>query len=590
MASPGSTLWRRFLAVGGPFWQAHSAWRAFGVLLLLLTFILLLNGLNVVGNFLGGSFTTAVADREGHHALTFALLWAGVFGMLTVVAVFKAFTELRLCLWWRGWLTRHLFDRYLTGRAYHRLKGHATVDNPDQRITEDVRTFTEQTLAFLLIITNSVITLVLFAGILWAITPWLLLAAVLYAALGSITTIFLGRRLVKLDVQQYRKEADLRYDLIQVRTQAESIALLGGEHEETGRLGMRLGSVVDNMKGIIGLSRNIGFFTTGYEYLTQLIPLVVVAPLVISGEREVGILWQAQNAFLLVMGAFSIIVKEFQRISIFGAVIERLGAFLEALGGEPPRSGKGSLIVMEDASRVAFHEVTLLTPGEGRFLVKDLTAEVPLGQRLLILGPRGSGRTSLVRAAAGLWTSGEGRIIRPPLEQVLFMPQQPYLRQGSLRAQLHYATRKLDVSDQEILEALTAVGFGAVLERVGGLDAECDWSCVLSTGEQQLLAGAHLLLARPRFAFLDEPASALDEEKTHQLYGALARTSISYVTASSWAGLRAYHDQVIELRANGDWVFDAISAARPRRRRISSTALPHQDKTLKPLIKASGTS
>ena len=590
MVSPSRTLNRRFLAVAGPFWKAQARWRAIGILLLLLAFILLLNALNVVGNFLGGSFTTAAAEREGNQALTFAFLWAGVFGMLTVLAVFKAFTELRLCLWWRQWLTRHLFDRYLARRAYHHLKGHATVDNPDQRITEDVRTFTEQTLAFLLIITNSIITLVLFAGILWAITPWLLLAAVAYAGFGSITTIFLGRRLVKLDVQQYRKEADLRYDLIQVRTQAEAIALLGGEREEAGRLGMRLGSVVDNMKAIIGLSRNIGFFTTGYEYLTQLIPLVVVAPLVVSGEREVGILWQAQNAFLLVMGAFSLIVKEFQRISIFGAVIERLGVFLETLEGRPAGAEKKPIQIVEEESRVAFRELTLVTPGEGRLLVKDLTADVPAGQRLLVLGPRGSGRTSLLRAAAGLWTSGDGRIIRPPLEQVLFMPQQPYLRQGSLRAQLHYATRQLGISDQEMLEALTAVGFDGVLERVGGLDAECDWSSVLSIGEQQLLAGARLLLARPRFAFLDEPASGLDENRTHRLYGTLARTSISYVTASSWPGLRPYHDQVIELGANGDWAFDAISTARPKRRRKSGTALALHDRTLKPLMKAGGAS
>jgi putative ATP-binding cassette transporter len=575
--------------VGGPFWRSRVRWRAFGILLLLLTFILLLNGLNVVGNFLGGSFTTAVADQKAENALKFALIWAGVFGMLTIVAVFKAFTELRLCLWWRQWLTRHLFDRYLGGRAYHHLKGHAIVDNPDQRMSEDVRTFTEQTLAFLLILTNSIITLVLFAGILWAITPWLLLAAVLYAAFGSITTVFLGRRLVKLDVHQYRKEADLRYDLIQVRTQAESIALLRGEQEEKARLGYRLGSVVDNMKAIIGLSRNIGFFTVGYEYLTQLIPLVVVAPLVISGAREVGILWQAQNAFLLVMGAFSIIVKEFQRISIFGAVIERLGVFLEALATRP-EAAKRPIEVVEDESRVAFRELTLVTPGEGRLLIKDLSVDVPSGQRLLVLGPRGSGRTSLLRAAAGLWTSGQGRIIRPPLEHTVFLPQQPYLRHGSLRAQLHYGTRTPAILDQEMLEALTAVGFDAVLERVGGLDAECDWASVLSTGEQQLLAGARLLLARPRFAFLDEPASALDEGKTHQLYGALARTSISYVTAASWPGLRAYHDRVIELKADGDWTAEAVSFVRVNPRPTKPTAHPFEAMSLKPLMKTSGRS
>jgi putative ATP-binding cassette transporter len=260
------------VAIARPFFQSEARWRALGLLTLLFAFILCLNGLNVVCNFLGGSFMTAVEQRQSDQAISFTLLWAGVFGALTVVAVFKAFTKDRLRLGWRQWLTQHLFGRYLSGRAYYRMKGRASLDNPDQRITEDVRTFTEQSLAFLLIITGSTISLISFSGILWSITPWLLLAAVLYAAFGSFTTILLGRRLVKLDVQQYKKEADQRYDLIQVRTHAEAIALMSGEPEETGRLQRGLEAVVENLKGIIGLSRNIAFFTTGYDYLTQLIP------------------------------------------------------------------------------------------------------------------------------------------------------------------------------------------------------------------------------------------------------------------------------------------------------------------------------
>jgi putative ATP-binding cassette transporter len=548
-------------------------WRAIALLVLLLVFILGLNGLNVLGSFLCRDFTTAIENRKAERALTFALFWAGIFGLLTVVAVFKAFTEERLRLCWRQWLTRHLFDRYLTTRAYHRLKGQATIDNPDQRITEDVRTFTEQTLAIGLILTNSTITLLSFAGILWSITPWLLVAAVGYAVFGSFTTVLLGKRLVKLDVQQYRKEADLRYDLIQVRTQAESIALLGGEREEELRLGNRLGSVVDNMKGIIGLSRNIGFFTTGFDYLTQLIPLAIVAPLVISRKLEFGMLLQAQIAFLLVMGAFSIIVKEFQRISTFGAVIERLGVFCEAIDGDHPEapgsdpasspaaafgSGKSPIEIVEDESRIAFENLTLVTPGEGRLLVKDLSLEMPLGERLLILGARGTGRSSIVRAAAGLWTAGQGRIIRPPLDQVFFLPQQPYLRPGPLRAQLLYGTRREKLLDSQLLAALAQVGFEEILERVGGLDTEADWPSVLSAGEQQILAAARLLLANPRFAFLDEATSALGEEKAHRLYAALARTSISYLSVASWPGLRAYHGQVVKLGEGGQWSTEPV--------------------------------
>jgi putative ATP-binding cassette transporter len=553
MPPPRGALRSRFWAIARPFFQSEAGWGARLLLLLLLGFILCLNGLNVVASYMCGGFMTAVEQRQSQQAVTFALLWAGLFVALTVVAVFKAFTEDRLRLWWRTWLTQHLFRRYLAHRAYYRMKGRADVDNPDQRITEDVRTFTEQGLAFLLIFTNSTITLLSFSGVLWSITPWLLLAAVLYTVFGSVMTIFLGRKLVKLDSGQFKREADLRYDLMQVRAQAEPIALLAGERDEDERLRRRLADVVANMKGIIGLSRNISFFTTGYDYLIQLLPLLIVAPLYIAGRAEFGMLAQAQIAFMAVMGAFSVIVKEFQRISTFGAVTERLGAFWEVLDDEAPAERKSPIETVEDPALLAFEGLTLVTPRDGRLLVKDLSVTVPRGRRLLITGPSGSGRTCLLRAIAGLWTSGQGRITRPPLEDVLFLPQQPYLRGGTLREQLLYGNRRAGVTGERILTVLRHVGFEAVLERVGGLDAERDWPNTLSLGEQQQVAFARLLLARPRFAFLDEATSALDEPTARRLYEALAATPITYVSVAGDPGLADYHDTVLELGPNGTW-------------------------------------
>jgi putative ATP-binding cassette transporter len=553
MPTARGSLRSRFFAVVKLFFQSEVRWRAFGMLALLLAFILCVNGLNVLGSFTCGDFMTAVEQREANRALTFALLWGGVFVVLTVVAVFKAFTEDRLRLWWREWLTRHLFKRYLASRTYYRLNGRQDVDNPDQRISEDVRIFTEQTLAIGLIITMSTITLISFAGVLWAITPWLLLAAVGYTAFGSITTVCLGRRLMKLDVKQFKKEADLRYDLIQVRTHAEQVALLGGEPVEAGWLQRGLDLVVQNMKGIIGLSRNINFFTTGFDYLTQLIPLVIVAPLYIRGEAEFGKLAQAQIAFLQVMGAFSLIVREFQRISTFGAVTERLGTFWEVLEEAASAPSKAAIETVEDRSRIAFEGLTLVTPRDGRLLVKELSVEVPRGRRLLILGPSGTGRTCLLRTAAGLWTSGQGRVIRPPLDEVMFLPQKPYLRIGRLREQLLYGTGKRKLSEERIREVLQQVGFKEALERVGGLDAEADWPNTLSLGEQQQVALARLLLAGRRFAFLDEATTALDPEAARRVYALLAETAITYVSVANDPGLREYHDQVLELGTDGVW-------------------------------------
>jgi putative ATP-binding cassette transporter len=557
------SLRARFLAVARPFFHSENRWRATAVLVLLLTFILGIAGLNIVANGLSGRFVDSVEGRDSDWAVRFALLWAGVFVCLTVTAVFKAFTEERFRLWWRSWLTRHLFERYLAGRAYYRMKGRTDVDNPDQRITEDVRTFTEQSLAMGLILTQSAVNLVCFSGVLWSVTPWLVLAAVLYTVFGSAMTIFLGHKLMKLDVKQYKKEADLRYDLIQVRAHAEQISLLGGEAEEAGWLRRGLGAVVENMKCIIGLSRNINFFTTGFDYLVQLIPLAIVAPFVIRGEAGVGDMWKAQSAFAFVVASFSVIVKEFQRISTFGAVTERLGTFCEVLDDEaqPPGGGPGApdrpagtppIEVVEDGTRIAFEGLTLVTPREGRLLVKDLSLEVPRGRRLVILGPSGTGRTTLLRAAAGLWTAGHGRVVRPPRGEVMFLPQQPYLRPGPLRGQLLYGTGR-EVPDERILDVLHQVGFDKVLERVGGLGAERDWPNTLSLGEQQQVAFARLLLAAPRFAFLDEPTSALDPETARHLYEILAETPITYVSVASDPALAEHHDRVLELGRSGAW-------------------------------------
>jgi putative ATP-binding cassette transporter len=309
--------------------------------------------------------------------------------------------------------------------------------------------------------------------------------------------------------------------------------------------------VVENMKNIIGLTRNIGFFSTGFDYMIQLIPLLIVVPLYFRGEVEFGAVTQAQIVFTHVMGAFSLIVKDFQRITTFGAVVERLGIFCEVLGEET--QPKGPIETVVDTKAMAFDGLTLTTPRDGRLLVKDLSLRVARGGRLLIRGPRGSGRSALLRAAAGLWTAGQGRIHRPPPETLLFLPQQPYLRCGSLRAQLLYATRKEDISDRRLEDLLRRVGLDALLQRACGLDAEQDWPVTLSRGEQQRLAFARLLLADPHFAFLDEATAALEPDEGQGLYTLLAQTPMGYLSVATEPGLLRFHDRQLELRTDGTW-------------------------------------
>jgi putative ATP-binding cassette transporter len=552
----------RFLLIPKLFFIPEAGWWGIALLALLPTLVLIVKGLDIRNSYVWADLITSATDRKAELVCHLAVFYAAVFACSSIVAAFLRFTEELLGLRWRDWLTRHLSDRYLARRAYHRIKESGQLDNPDQRLSEDVKTFTTSTLAILLLMTNATVALLGFAGVLWSITPWLLAGAVGYAAFGTLMTVLLGKRLVGLDVQQFKKEADYRYELVRLRENAGSIALLQGEEREKGRLRLRLNRLLDNFRIIIGVNRNLGFFTSWYGYMTQLIPVLITVPLYIRGEIEFGQVMQAQVGFNFVLDAFSLLVKEFQKITTFAAVVERLGAFYEAT--EPiPSSEKASLEIASDDSRVAYEGLTLATPDDGRLLIADLSLDIPRGSRLLIVGPDGSGRTVLMRATAGLWKRGQGRILRPPLERMMFLPQQPYLTLGSLRDQLLYNTPPgTEVSEERLLSLLQDVQLEPVLERVGGLDVEQrDWASILSLGEQQSLAFARLLLAVPEFAFLDEAVSALPAKRARNLYELLSRTATTYISVGSEKDLLEYHDQVLHLQGGGMWTTTDIVGA-----------------------------
>src|SRR5215472_890317 len=291
------------------FFASDVGRQAVGWFALLIVLLITINALNVVNSYVGRDFMTAISDRRPRQYLVYAGRYLAVFAALTVVAVFYRFAEERLRRLWRAWLTRFLIDGYLSGLAYYRLKASEEVDHPDQRITEDVRAYTQMALSFFLMTLNSTITTVAFLEVLWLITPFLVLAAVAYAAAGTTATILMGRQLVPLNDLQLQKEANLRYDLIQVREASQTIALLGIERSVLARLRARLGEAMENLRSIIGVTRNVAFFTVGYNYLIQLIPLLIVAPLHIRGEVEFGVVTQSAMAFAQVLGAFSLIVR-----------------------------------------------------------------------------------------------------------------------------------------------------------------------------------------------------------------------------------------------------------------------------------------
>ena len=517
---------------------------------LLIGFALALNGLNVLSSYVGRDFMTAISDRNSAAFLRQAALYVAVFAGLTGVAVLYRFTEERLGLFWRVWLTRRIIRRYLADRTYLHLKKSATLENPDQRIADDVRAFTATTLSFTLMFMNGALAVLSFSGVLWTISPFLFCVAIGYAVIGTMATIYLGRPLIGLNYRQSDREASFRADLIHVRENAESVALSRHEGRLIARLQGRIDGLAENFQRIISVNRNVGFFTTAYNNLILIIPTLIVAPLFIRGKVEFGVITQSAVAFAQVLGGSSLIVNQFQSISTFAAVIARLSALVGAVEKGPPSSRTTFAVVGAD-ERVGYERLTLFSP-EGRELLKDLTADIPRGRRVLVVGPNEAARIALFRATSGIWSAGVGTLVRPPLHAIFFLPQRPYLPPGTLRDLLLTGQEPV-ITDDQITTALRHAGLDSVREMADGLDSEHDWSAMLSLAEQQQLVLTRLILARPAFAMLDRMNAALKPAQLRHALGRLNENSITYITLAEDAESVDLYDAVLEIDADGTW-------------------------------------
>jgi putative ATP-binding cassette transporter len=545
--------------------------------MLSITLVLLLVGvnvLNVVNSYVGRDFMTAIANRNTGEFVWQSVLYISVFAASTVVAVFYRFCEERLGLLGRKWLTQRFVNSYLEHPTYYRLNDriddNGEIANVDQRIADDVRAFTVTTLSFGLMILNGTFTALAFSGVLWSISPTLFIVAVLYAVAGSYLTIKFGYTLVGLNYGQLDREANFRADLIHLRENAESVALLRREGRLKARILRHLDDLVLNFQRIIQVNRNLGFFTTGYNYLIQIIPALIVAPMYISGYVEFGVITQAAMAFAHLLGAFSLIVTQFQSISSFAAVIARLGSLADAIDKAQSPEVTAIVATEDETDGVAYRNLTLWLPGAERPLVRNLTAAIPYGTRVLILGPDDTAKVALFRATAGIWDEGEGQIIRPDFNRILFLPERPYLPPGTLRELLVRTGQEDAVPDRKIRDILSALDIDPVIERAGGLDTEQHWDNILSLAEQKLLAFARLIIAAPRFAFLDRLNTAIETDDAARMLRMLDAHGITYVNVGRCRHGRRDtddkledYDAILELAGNGDWAWKPIDAIHP---------------------------
>jgi putative ATP-binding cassette transporter len=546
-------LWNRFWKIARPYWFGDERWVGRGLVALLVVLLIARTEFNVLFNQQSGELTSALAAKDPQRfSHSMRIFGAALLVGVPVYAIYYYVRD-RLGIAWRRWLTAHFLQEYFSNRAFYELTTNQSIDNPDQRIADDIRAFTQSSLTFLLELISATLTLIAFSGVLWSISKTLVGILVVYAVLGSILTFAVfGKPLIGLNFTQLRREADFRFGLIRVRENAEAIAFYQGEERESSHVLDRFAELYENNKRLLKRTLGLNLFQYAYTFITYALPSIIIAPRIISGELEVGRAVQAGGAFAAMLSALTVFVDKFESLSAFAAGIERLHTFKRALREHTRRKPSEDEIHSVEGNELALKNVTLKTPGNERVLATNVSLAVARGG-LVIVGASGGGKSSLLRAIAGLWRSGSGTIRRPKLAKMLFLPQRPYMILGTLREQLLYPNVDAVIVDEQLVAVMKRVNLEHLVERCGGFDVEMDFAKLLSIGEQQRLTVARVLLGRPQIAVLDEATSALDGENEALLYAELRRTDTTLISVTHHPSVIRHHAQVLELGGDGTW-------------------------------------
>lgn len=462
-------------------------------------------------------------------------LAAGALLLALFASVFRIYVRQALEIRWRKQLTADYLRRWVTPQAFWQAELHgAEMDNPDQRIAEDIRTFVASALGLSLSLLSAVVALLSFGGMLWALSrAWpipfggrevhvpgmMMWIAIIYAVLAMWATHVVGRKLVPINYDRLRCEADFRYGLVRFRDHAEPVALSRGERHEQQGLRARFECVVANWWRLITAQRDLSLLTMGIGQANSVVPMLAAAPAYFAGSLSLGAVTQVGFAYGQVSGALTWFVSAYQEIANWRASIVRLSAFADVMAVTEATLGAGERVRVEaDGGGALQLESLALTFPDGRPLLQPVSAQVAPGEQVAVVGPTGSGKTTLIRAIAGLWPFGRGRIELPGAARVHFVPPRPYLPDGTLRSAVAYPADEHAFSDERIGEALRLYDLGPLVAR---LDHSEQWQQRLSLAEQQRLALARVLVHAPDFVFLDEATSALDEDMEARAYAIL---------------------------------------------------------------------
>ena len=556
------------------FAESGERWQGIGLLLLVVLITLGQVYINLRITNWYNSFYNALQNYDSAGFWRLMGMFAILASIFIALSVYQSYLTQLLDLRWRRWLTGAFLNRYLSARTYYHMEVFKRgQDNPDQRIADDLSAFAQYTTSLFTGLLSAVANLVVFIGLLWVLSakvvvPWgggehhvagfLVWVALIYAVIWTLVAARVGNPLIHLNYHQQRLQADFRFSLMRLRENSEAVALYRGEAKERANFDQRFEHVFGNYKRLILRQKRFNWFSNYFAQVAIILPFLAAASAYFAKAVPLGFLMQISSAFGNVQNSFAYIAQSYDSFANWHAVVDRLRGFLGVMEEVESLQRDASRIERRKGERLKVCDLTVTLPG-GQCIVSHLDLEIAPGERLLVTGPSGTGKSTLLRVLAGIWPFGEGCIEMPDGDRSLFLPQKPYLPLGSLRAALLYPSASPGTPDDDLHAVLEAVGLPELIPHLGEMEP---WSQVLSLGEQQRLAIARVLLQQPKYVFLDEATSALDEPSERALYTLLTRAlpQAALISVGHRSTLFAFHRRRLHLSGGGRWQDTALGA------------------------------
>ena len=559
-------LVRRFWRTARGFWSAKKSWKVAWLMTAVL--IALVIGQLIFQyqlNVWNKTIFDALEKKDSATVLRQSLIFIPLAAGSIAVAVCVVYARMRMQRRWRAWLTEHTMTRWLTKGRYYQLNLlEGDHKNPEARIADDIRIATEQPVDFAVGILSAALTSATFMGVLWSvggdltislggtevfIPGYLVIAVLLYCVIISGLMMLIARSFVPTAERKNQTEAEFRAALNRVREYGESIAILGGEKEERAGLDKLLAKVITTWARMAAQYMRTMFVSHGNFVIASVIPIILCAPKYLAGEMTLGTVMQAAAAFIQVQYAFNWIVDNYPRLAEWTASARRASNLLVAVDSleHVEKSQVGAINRSEDDGAAIRLKDVSVALSDGTVVVDDADVTVQFGEKVLVAGESGTGKSTLVRAIAGLWPWGEGDIILKPGAKMFLMPQKPYIPLGTLRRAVAYPQQAKEFKEKEIAKTLEMVGLEHLTDKLDDEDGK--WDRTLSGGEQQRLAFARLFLHKPDIVVMDEATSALDPDSQAMLMNLLSEhlPETAIISVGHRPELEAFHERKVNL-------------------------------------------